>query len=114
MKMGSAFGGGMGLMGETCGAVTSAVLLISLKYGANDREDRDSKKRAYELTEKFIEEFRARNKSIICRDLLGFNIKSDNYPEKEEIISKRCPEFIAVVSEILEEILRGENDKIKE
>jgi C_GCAxxG_C_C family probable redox protein len=109
--MGSAFGGGMGLMGETCGAVTSAVLMISLKYGASDREERDAKKRAYELTEKFIEEFRSRNKSIICRDLLGFNIKSDDYPDKEEIISKRCPEFIAVASEILEQILRGEDDK---
>jgi len=100
-------------MGETCGAVTSAVLLISLKYGANDREDRAAKKRAYQLTEKFIKEFRARNKSLMCRDLLGFNIKSDNYPEKEETISKRCHEFITVASEILEGILRGEDGEIK-
>jgi len=100
-------------MGEACGAVTSAVLLISLKYGASDREERDAKKRAYELTAKFIEEFRARNKSIICRDLLGFNINSDNVPEKEETISKRCPEFIAAASEIFKEILRSEDDKIK-
>ena len=100
-------------MGETCGAVTSAVLLISLKYGASDTEDRDAKKRAYQLTEKFILEFRARNKSIICRDLLGFSMKSVDCPEKEEIMSKRCPEFIAVASEILDEILRGEDDKIK-
>jgi len=113
MKMGSAFGGGMGLMGETCGAVTSAVLLISLKYGANDREDREAKKRAYQLTGKFIEEFMTRNKSIRCCDLLGFNMKSDNVPEKEKIISKRCPEFIATASEILEEILRSEDDEIK-
>lgn len=100
-------------MGETCGAVTSTVLLISLKYGANDREDRDAKNKAYQLTEKFIKEFRARNKSILCRDLLEFNIKLNNNPEKEEIILKRCPEFIAVASEIFEEILRGEDDKIK-
>ena len=100
-------------MGETCGAVTSAVLMISLKYGASDGEEREAKKRAYKLTEKFIEEFRDRNKSIICRDLLGFNINSDNVPEKEEIISKRCPEFIAVASEILEDIIRSENGKIK-
>ena len=113
IKMGSAFGGGMGLMGETCGAVTSAVLLISLKYGPKDREDRDAKKRAYQLTGKFIEEFRSRNKYIRCHDLLGFNMKSDNVPEKEEIIVKRCPEFIATASEILEEILRSEDDEIK-
>ena len=113
MKMGSAFGGGMGLMGETCGAVTSAVLLISLKYGADNREDREAKQRAYQLTGKFIEEFRIRNKSISCRDLLGFNMKSESVPEKKKIISKRCPEFIATASEILSEILRGEDDEIK-
>ncbi len=100
-------------MGETCGAVISTVLMISLKYGASDSEEREAKQRAYKLTERFIEEFRARNKSIICRDLLGFNITSDNVPEKEEIISERCPEFIAAASEIFEEILRSEDDEIK-
>lgn len=109
MKMGSAFGGGMGLTGETCGVVTGAVLLISMKYGAGDSEDRDAKNRAYGLTEKFLEEFRSRNKSLLCRDLLGFNIKSDDVPDKEEIILKRCTGFIAAASANLKKILRSED-----
>ncbi len=111
IKMGCAFGGGMGLTGNTCGAVTGAVLVISLKHGADNREDSDAKKRVYALTEAFINEFQSRNKSILCCDLLGFNIKSNDNPEKEEIISKRCTEFIAAASEILDEVLRGEHDK---
>ena len=101
------------MTGDTCGAVIGAIILIGLKYGANEANDRVSKNRAYGFAEKLIKEFQARNKSILCRDLLGFNIKADNYPEKEEIILKQCPVFIAVASEIFEEILRGEDDKIK-
>ncbi|MBI4710518.1 MAG: C_GCAxxG_C_C family protein, partial [Nitrospirae bacterium] len=33
LKIASPFGGGIGRMGETCGAVTGALMVIGLKYG---------------------------------------------------------------------------------
>ena len=33
LKLASPFGGGMGSLGNTCGAVTGAILVIGLKYG---------------------------------------------------------------------------------
>ena len=39
LKVSGAFGGGMGHLGETCGAVTGAFMLIGLKYGKTRVED---------------------------------------------------------------------------
>jgi C_GCAxxG_C_C family probable redox protein len=43
LKAAAAFGGGMARMGETCGAVTGAFMLIGLKHGnvkPDDMEER--------------------------------------------------------------------------
>jgi len=39
LKVSGAFGGGMGHLGETCGAVTGAFMLVGLKYGKTRVED---------------------------------------------------------------------------
>lgn len=109
LRIGSAFGGGMGLMGETCGAVTGAFMIIGLKYGATGAENRESKIKTYELVKKFTERFKARNDSIICRELICFDIgsKKDLNPDAWLTIIERCPEYITDAAEILEEILGG-------
>jgi C_GCAxxG_C_C family probable redox protein len=109
LRIGSAFGGGMGLMGGTCGAVTGAFMIIGLKHGAADTENRESKTKTYELVKKFTERFKARNDSIICRELIGFDIgsKKDLDPDTWLTIIERCPEYITDAAEILEEIIGG-------
>jgi len=111
--MGTAFGGGIGMTGETCGVVTGAILLLGLKYGTSDVNDRISKSRAYQVADVFIKAFEARKSSTKCRELLGFDIKSDN-SESDEIISRRCPEFVKTAMEIVEEIMRSGDGEINE
>lgn len=109
LRIGSAFGGGMGRMGETCGAVTGAFMIIGLKYGATGAENRESKTKTYELVKKFTERFKARNDSVICRELISFDIgsKKELNPDDWLTIIERCPEYITDAAEILEEILGG-------
>lgn len=64
------FGGGMGRMREVCGSVSGMVLLCGLISGAGPT-DREAKTRNYTLVREVAEEFRAKNGSIICRELLG-------------------------------------------
>ena len=102
MKVGNAFGGGMGLMGGTCGAVTGAFIILGLKFGASDVQHKGSKAKTYELVKSFAGKFEARNGSVICRDLLGFDIGSrEKYPDSGKIISEKCPGFIRDSVEIL-------------
>ncbi len=106
MKIGNSFGGGMGLMGGTCGAVTGAFIIIGLKHGQANSEDKESKKKTYELIEKFVREFKSRNDTIICRELIGFDIGSKNKPQDSgQIISEKCPNYIRDAAELIEEIM---------
>jgi C_GCAxxG_C_C family probable redox protein len=107
LKIGSAFGGGMGLMGETCGAVTGAFMVIGLKHGAANAANKESRTKTYDLVKKFTERFKARNESIVCRDLIDFDPgeKKDLNPDEWLKIIEKCPEYITSAAEILEEIL---------
>ena len=99
----------MGLMGETCGAVTGAFMVIGLKYGAADAGDKVSKAKTYELVNKFTERFKVRNDSIICRELLGFDLgaKKDINPDAWMAIIERCSDYITDAADILDEILES-------
>jgi C_GCAxxG_C_C family probable redox protein len=68
------FGGGMASMAETCGAVTGAFMVIGLKYGKTKADDEEAKKKTYVLVREFVDRFKSRNGSIVCRELLGYDI----------------------------------------
>lgn len=109
LKISGAFGGGMGRMGEICGAVTGAFMVIGLKYAKTRAEDEEKKEKTYRLVKEFVSRFKNRNGSIVCRELLGFDIST---PEGMKQIKERnlfsvlCPKFVQDSAEILEEILK--------
>ncbi len=108
LKVAGAFGGGMGRMGETCGAVTGAFMVIGLKYGKTRAEDEQTKEKAYSLVKEFVEKFKSRNGSIVCRELLGCDLST---PEGAQIAKEKnltttvCPKFVQDAAEIIEQIL---------
>jgi C_GCAxxG_C_C family probable redox protein len=108
LKTAQSFGGGMAQMGETCGAVTGAFMAIGLKYGRTRPDDDEAKRRTYALVREFVEKFRARNGSIICRELLGCDIgtpEGNRIAKNKELFSTVCPGFVRDAVNILEEIL---------
>lgn len=108
LKVSGAFGGGMGRMGETCGAVTGAFMVIGLKYGNTRVDDRQAKEKTYSLVKEFVEKFKSRNGSIACRELLGCDIST---PEGMEIAKEKnlfatlCPKLVSDAAEIIEQTL---------
>lgn len=108
LKLATAFGGGMGRRGETCGAVTGAFMVIGLKYGKTAAEDRQSQEKTYSLVKEFVDRFKSRNGSIVCRELLGCDIGT---PEGYEIAKQKmvfrtvCPKYVRDAAETLEQIL---------
>jgi len=108
LRLATTFGSGMARMGDTCGAVTSAMMVIGLKHGRTRVEDEDARERAYGLVHEFITRFKARNGSIVCRDLLGCDPGS---PEGQAFLKETgrhksvCPKLIRDTAEILEDIL---------
>lgn len=107
LKIAGAFGGGMGHMGETCGAVTGAFMAIGLKHSRSIAEDRQSREKTYSLVREFVDKFRARNGSIICRELLGYDLST---PEGASMVREKklnetlCTRLVQDAAEIIEQI----------
>jgi C_GCAxxG_C_C family probable redox protein len=107
-RVASGFGGGMGRQGGTCGAVTGAFMVIGLKYGAAEAGDRAAREKSYGKVNEFAEKFSERNRSTLCKELLGVDISTPAGREvahKEGRFDKLCSKYIADAAEILEEIL---------
>jgi C_GCAxxG_C_C family probable redox protein len=85
-KIASAFGGGMGRVGNTCGAVTGALMTIGLYNRNSNPEDKENKEKTYELARLFIGKFKEMHSSVICRELIGCDIST---PEGQEEASKK-------------------------
>jgi C_GCAxxG_C_C family probable redox protein len=73
LKIASCFGGGM-QCGEVCGAVTGALMAIGLKYGQSLPDDIKSKENANAKAREFIAKFKAKNQTILCKELLGYYV----------------------------------------
>lgn len=107
LKIGTPLGSGA-RSGEVCGAISGALMVLGLKYGQCRSEDHEGKARAYAVTDEFIRRFRDIRSSIICRDLLDYDLSK---PEDMAIIKEQnlfrtlCPRIIADAVEVLESIL---------
>jgi C_GCAxxG_C_C family probable redox protein len=108
LRLGTGFGGGLARHGEACGAVTGAIMVISIKYGMTRKNDDDAKDKTYEVVGEFIKKFKEKHGNIVCREILGCDISTEEgqkIAKKEDKFKTLCPEFVLTAAEILEEIL---------
>lgn len=108
IKVAGAFGGGMAQMGETCGAVTGAFMVIGLRFGMSKPEDFEAKQKTYDITREFVKRFKERRKSIVCRELLGCEIGNPEGMQTaldKGLFMNLCPELVRDAAIILEDIL---------
>ena len=82
-------------------------MAIGLKYGRTEASDDENKEKTYELTNLFMEKFKAKHGTLICRDLLGADFNTEEGKKKleeENLVENRCPIFVETAADILEEI----------
>lgn len=100
LKIGACFGSGM-RKGEVCGACTGALMALGLKYG-------EIKEKSNEACVKFLDEFEKENGSIICRDLLGCDIRTEEgvkYARENNLFVEFCPKMVESAAKIVNEML---------
>jgi C_GCAxxG_C_C family probable redox protein len=108
LRVAGGFGGGMGRMAGTCGAVTGAYMVIGLVHSMTKKGDLPQKERSYEFIRQFAEAFRKRNRTLVCRELMGVDVSTpEGFAEaKEKNIARTiCPKYVRDAAEILEEML---------
>lgn len=105
LKVACGLGGGMGHLQGTCGAVTGAYLLISLKYGNIAKEDNLAKEKTHALVREFARLFEEKNKTTNCLELLSVDIINGDKQIVAEKFSMFCPKIVQDAAEIIENIL---------
>ncbi len=102
----SGFGGGFARRREVCGAVSGAVMVLSLVHGYSDTENHEAKKHLYEEVRKVLDEFERETGSIICRELLRLEEKeSVPTPEartKEYYQKRPCAQLVYLAAQCVE------------
>jgi C_GCAxxG_C_C family probable redox protein len=108
VRMTASLGAGLGRSGYVCGALSGAALVIGARFGNSDPADTAARDKAYALTDALLERFEKEHRTVLCRNLISFNLKD---PEEllrardEGVFVNRCPVFVLSAAKILEQIL---------
>jgi len=107
LKLASPFGGGIAHHGQTCGAVTGALMAIGLLRGNATPE---GKYETYRLAEEFIQRFKESHQTTQCRELIGYDIHTPEGLQdarEQDVFHTICPalvkDAVLLVDTILEE-----------
>ena len=102
------FGGGMGRLQETCGAVTGAFMILGIYNSSRFTENIERKNITYAMVQEFSKEFKAIHGSTDCRTLLNCDLRTEEGQRvhKEENQSEKiCEKCITNAVRILEKMI---------
>jgi C_GCAxxG_C_C family probable redox protein len=109
LKLSTVLGAGVACTGsELCGAVSGALLAISMHYGRGDIQSFEAKIKTYELANRFMADFKSKMGSCTCESILGLNIGIPVNLERAKelkLFETRCLDSVKAASDILEELI---------
>lgn len=108
VKIASGFGGGMGRMQDTCGAITGAFMVIGYLRGKFKTNDHESAEKANRLIQEFSQEFSKEHGSIKCKSLINYDLNSVEgltAAKEADVFNKKCAFFVKTAVELLEKTL---------
>jgi C_GCAxxG_C_C family probable redox protein len=105
LRTAGVLGGGVARMGETCGAVSGALMVIGLRHGMTRARDTAQKDRAYAAGQEFLAEFLQRFGSMRCKELLGLDLAQPGMLKQAKaagLFETKCPLFVEGAVHMLE------------
>jgi C_GCAxxG_C_C family probable redox protein len=106
IRMASGFGGGMGRMQDTCGAITGAFMVIGYLRGKYKTDDEHSNEMTNKLIQDFSKKFTEKHGSINCKSLINYDLNSTEglkAAKDADVFNKKCAFFVKTAVEMLEE-----------
>lgn len=73
-KIGTAIGAGVSLNGLLCGSISGVAMAIGVKYGRRSSEENPQP--VWDMTDKYLADFRERFGAVNCRQLTRLNLKT--------------------------------------
>ena len=91
-----------------CGWYYAAFMVIGLKYGERITVDTPEDKKIHSLVKEFVKKFTSRNGSIMCKELLDYDISNPEVlisEKTKKLFKTACPKYVQDAAEIIEELL---------
>jgi C_GCAxxG_C_C family probable redox protein len=112
LKMMAGFGGGMGGLRATCGAVSAMAFIAGLHAGSFGPENLAAKKALYDLVKKMVSEFSNLHGTTCCAELLAkasCPVRPDPSERNAEYYATRpCARLVASAADIISRTLSME------
>jgi len=100
-RIASGFGAGISRHGETCGALTGAVMALGLKFGRTT-PDNAAKAKLYALVSELWTQFEHEFKNVGCKDLTGCDMMTEEGAKdflSRDLHHTLCPKFVIWAAE---------------
>lgn len=107
MQMASGFGGGMGKLQHTCGAVTGAFMVIGLKNSLAIQLHEERSDKTVQMIQEFESRFVGAHESSLCKDVIKCDLNTEEgqkYFKEERVGEFICQNCIFNAIRILEEV----------
>ncbi len=106
LRLAAPFGAGFGRAGETCGALSGALLVLGLHYAKGRPEYKDE---IYAITREFLEDFQQKHGTVLCRELVGHDISTPQglqAARTENAFARVCPLIVDETAKALDKFIR--------
>lgn len=109
LRLACGFGAGMGRKQEVCGAVTGGIIVIGLKHGRGEGQDKGPTQVTYGKVRDLMARFELKHGSCICRALLqGCDLNTpegQQYFKENDLLNKTCAGCVKTAVETVEAVL---------
>jgi C_GCAxxG_C_C family probable redox protein len=108
MSIACGFGGGMGRLQETCGAVTGAYMVLGVYNCKKFADNKERKESTYAMVQKFNNKFKEINGTTECIVLLKCDLKTEEghrYAVQNKLFETVCEKCISDSLGIIDQLI---------
>jgi C_GCAxxG_C_C family probable redox protein len=102
------FGGGMGRLQETCGAVTGAFMVLGIHNCKRYTDNKDRKEKTYAMIQEFSDKFKSLHGTMNCRLLLNCDLRTEEgqrYVQDNKLHETVCEKCVSDSIRLIEELV---------
>ncbi|MEM2946824.1 MAG: C-GCAxxG-C-C family protein [Candidatus Bathyarchaeia archaeon] len=106
-KIATGFGAGIGRAGSLCGALTGAIMALSLNYGRKTLNEKEAYEKCLAKSLQFYRKFEEKFGTVFCRDLTRCDLTTVEGRQKfreQQVKEQKCIKYVESSMRILLDI----------
>lgn len=116
-RVAAGFAGGFGGLGEMCGALSGAVMVLGLRHAPGDPQDKQGRQALWELVRRYLADFEAAHGAVLCAELLERDISTTEgvvAAREDGAFERVCPAVVESAARLLETYLEDDGAASRE